>query len=205
MCGARQMIEAAIMGVGVEIVLGVPGFAQSNSSYRTMVAVERTSSAALREYAADRTVMLEVAHEPAAIPPNLVVPVMYRPLLLEMLERSSTFRRQCHRLANTPELTVNLLTTASARDIRLRARTRIVRKPVGLIATIEFLQLADAPELIAHEIEHIIEQLDGIDLAARASVAASGVHLRDGPDALYETERAKRVGLTVAADMRRRN
>ena len=68
---------------------------------------------------------------------------------------------------------------------------------------VEFLQLADAPELIAHEIEHIIEQLDGVNLAARAVMTGSGVHATNVGEVWYETERATRVGLTVAADMRR--
>jgi hypothetical protein len=120
-----------------------------------------------------------------------------------MLQRSSTFRRQCQRLTNTPELTVQVFSATSVRADSLRARTRIVRSAAGLVATVEFLQLADAPELIAHEIEHIIEQLDGVNLAARAVMTDSGVHARNVGEVWYETERAIRVGRTVAADMRR--
>jgi hypothetical protein len=55
-------------------------------------------------------------------------------------------------------------------------------------------------ELLAHELEHIIEQLDGIDLAAKAAVARSGV--RECVDGSFETSRAVRVGTLVALEAR---
>lgn len=61
--------------------------------------------------------------------------------------------------------------------------------------------MQDHAELIAHEIEHIIEQLDGIDLGARATLPATGV--RRCADGAFETMRAIRTGLAVAGEMRR--
>ena len=55
-------------------------------------------------------------------------------------------------------------------------------------------------ELIAHEFEHIVEQLDGVDL--RRWVGHGGVH-RVGADQAagpIETERARQVGLLVAGE-----
>lgn len=62
--------------------------------------------------------------------------------------------------------------------------------------------LDDQVELIAHEIEHVIEQLDGVDLRVRATLPASGVRSRDHGDE-FETTRAIRVGRMVAAEVRR--
>jgi hypothetical protein len=55
-------------------------------------------------------------------------------------------------------------------------------------------------ELIAHELEHVIEQLDEADLAAVASRRNSGVKKLVG--GVFETVRASRIGLTVAAEVR---
>jgi hypothetical protein len=55
-------------------------------------------------------------------------------------------------------------------------------------------------ELIAHEFEHILEQVDGIDLTrwiGRNGVYRVGSMDRGAP---IETARARRVGRTVAAE-----
>ena len=70
-----------------------------------------------------------------------------------------------------------------------------------LIASVEINPYGDFTELLAHELEHVIEQLDGIDLAAKATVARSGV--RNCADGTFETSRAVRVGALVALEARR--
>jgi hypothetical protein len=65
---------------------------------------------------------------------------------------------------------------------------------------VEINPLGDFMELLAHELEHVIEQLDGIDLAAKAALARSGV--RTCVDGTFETNRAARVGSLVAVEAR---
>ena len=80
--------------------------------------------------------------------------------------------------------------------------TRLQRdraETIEAIVEIKFTSTADAIELIAHEIEHIIEQLDDVDLALRAAYPNSGVKRLD--DGTFETLRAKRVGLKVVEEM----
>jgi hypothetical protein len=199
MCGAHRQIEVAVVSCAVQIASCVPGFAQSNNGYRAMVAVERTSAGALREYVAHAA----DAPWPADIPPNLEVPSTYRRLLETMLQRSPTFRRQCRRIAASPQLEITLRTGERSWRYGTRARTRILRKAGHLSATIEMLVIDDPVELIAHEIEHIIEQLDGVDLPSKAGVTSSGVRLCRGEATAFETERATRVGQTVAAEVLR--
>jgi hypothetical protein len=55
-------------------------------------------------------------------------------------------------------------------------------------------------ELVAHELEHVIEQLDRIDLPSKAALPDSGVHSLAGN--MFETTRATRVGLKVAQEVR---
>ena len=199
MHGATRIFASTIATGAVEIVLCVSGFAQSNTAYRAVTAADHTSTLALREY-------VVAAHPPAdaaSLPRNLIAPASYRDLLERMLQRSVTFRRQCLRLAHTPDLTVTLQTAGMPRPAHMRARARIVRRGVEMIASIEVLRLDDPVELIAHEIEHVIEQLDGVDLASRASIGATGVHGAAGDEDSFETTRAIRVGLAVAAEVRR--
>jgi hypothetical protein len=57
----------------------------------------------------------------------------------------------------------------------------------------------NALELIAHELEHVIEFTDGVRLLVEASAGRSGVALRAGA---YETRRAIDAGRRVAREVR---
>jgi hypothetical protein len=59
----------------------------------------------------------------------------------------------------------------------------------------------DAVELIAHEIEHVLEQLDGVDL--KAQVGSGNVWKRE--DGGFETRRATEAGRRVPREMRERS
>ena len=111
------------------------------------------------------------------LPQNLRVPPMYQPYVESMLRWSPTFRRQCLRLAQAPWLTV-------------------VLEPLPAIGSLD-----DQVELIAHELEHVIEQLDGVDLRARATLPETGV--RSLKDAGFETVRAVRAGRAASEEVRR--
>jgi hypothetical protein len=85
----------------------------------------------------------------------------------------------------------------------MRATTDVVRDASGkLWADIAIVQLNNDGELIAHELEHIIEQLDDVDLAAKVSQPNSGVRATGDNGNLFETTRAMRVGLQVAREVR---
>jgi hypothetical protein len=60
-----------------------------------------------------------------------------------------------------------------------------------------------APGLIAHELEHVIEQLDGVDLQRKSRLDSTGVHeCMCGGATAFETARAVRAGLQVTAELR---
>ena len=85
----------------------------------------------------------------------------------------------------------------------MRATTRVTRHSNGRVtAAVHIGSFGDTEELIAHELEHIIEQLDDVDLAARAALPHTGV-TAIGNANVFETIRAKRVGLKVVAELRR--
>jgi hypothetical protein len=56
--------------------------------------------------------------------------------------------------------------------------------------------------LIAHEFEHILEQLDEVDLPSMAARPATGVHTVPGSDH-FETDRAIAAGRAVRAEVKR--
>ena len=72
-------------------LFSAPAFAQSSGA---MLVLDRGSLSSVREYVAADAVPSQLA-----LPPNLIVLPMYRPLIESMLRTSPTFRRQCLRLS----------------------------------------------------------------------------------------------------------
>jgi len=194
--------RSALVVASVAIVLtvaNVPGLAQSNAvRWRTTTPSDPTIDLAT---SAVGVYVEPYAAEGVVAPPNLSVPSIYRTTVELMIERSSMFRRQCVRLAAATHLTV-IVNMLHPNNSGPRAQTEIKRENGGrLVATASINPHGDFTELLAHELEHVIEQLDGIDLAAKASVARSGV--RSCVDGTFETSRAVRVGSVVAVQSRR--
>jgi hypothetical protein len=169
---------------------------------RPSLALERTSLGVARDYISAE--LVDVV--PSGLPPNLLIPPMYEPLVESMLRYSPTFARQCLRIANAPGLTIKLefhSVPAARFGGTARARTRIIRDNDRLIATVDIAQTVDVVELLAHEIEHVIEQLDGVDLASKARLPDSGVRAVRHEGVVFETIRARRTGLRVAEEVQR--
>jgi hypothetical protein len=136
-------------------------------------------------------------------PPNLVADDAHRTLIRTMWQRSDTFRRQCARIAGTREVQIAVHLGMPWDAGGARAITRITRSGVGIRAEIYLPQFDDAIELLAHELEHVIEQLDGVNLrekTRRAGRTASVIH----QDGVYETHRAVHTGRTVAQEVKDR-
>ena len=168
-----------------------PTIAQSGST------PERVSLTSVHHYVAGNAVPRQLA-----LPANLIVARLYEPLVEAMLRGSPTFRRQCVRIANEPGLTVHLSFNAPPRRFDRRATTRVTRHAHGLTAMVEIGALEDTQELIAHELEHVIEQLDDVDLAARARFAHTGVKALGHRAAIFETTRAQYMGRKVVSELR---
>ena len=83
---------------------------------------------------------------------------------------------------------------------RVRALTEIQRRSGGRVdAFVKVGVCAASGELIAHEIEHILEQLDGVDLPVKSRLRGSGVRRLADLQA-YETTRAIVTGRRVARE-----
>jgi hypothetical protein len=190
----RSIVVFALMSVCS--VQHVSGFAQTN---RDDERDERLSSqSAVRVYVAAESAAFDNV-EPA---PNITVSSVYQPVVEKMLARSATFRRQYARIAGAPHLSV-VIRSQPVMGSRLPALTSIRRTAQNRVeAVVSIAACARITELIAHELEHIIEQLDGVDLPVKARLRASGVRrVNDQSFSAFETNRAIAAGLRVAREV----
>jgi hypothetical protein len=118
---------------------------------------------------------------------------MLQPSVIVLLQRSATFQRQCMRIAAARVLRVTVR-VSTAVEVGALAQTVITRYDAGGIraeVTLRFSE--DYLLLLAHEFEHILEQVEGVDLREEA---ASGRAWRTTSGA-WETRRAARAGMRV--------
>jgi hypothetical protein len=195
----------AIATSAMNVVFAVSAFPQANNAApRTdmdarSVVDDRTGMGVARVF--DSNVQWDST---VALPPNLIFPPTFQQVVDTMLRSSPTFRRQCVRIANAPHTTVVLSWYRQTSNELGRARTVMTRTSTGRrIATVAILPIDDHVELIAHELEHVIEQLDEVDLRALAGLRSSGVQRCQGREEAYETVRAIRAGRAAAAEVRR--
>lgn len=126
--------------------------------------------------------------------------IVVEPPLLREVERSwrssASFRRQCEALADKRAVTE--LRPGAERSFS-SARTRITMADGGVVVgRVEVPLGADTIEFIAHEIEHILERAEGVDLARESERSGSGVwRTVDG----FETQRAIDKGRQVAREV----
>ena len=137
------------------------------------------------------------------LPRSLRVDPHLRPVMVDMCRRAPTFRRQLARIAEEPGLVVTIAVWHTRSTDQTRAITRLDRalgrlRSAGVEIRIDEGDLV--VELIAHEFEHILEQIDDVDLnrwAGRSGVQRVGRSDRTGT---IETARARYVGRKVAAE-----
>lgn len=114
--------------------------------------------------------------------------------------RSATFRSQWQRIAAAANLRVRVRID-NAIPSSYRAFTVVQRRGREVWAEVHLPPGGSLTELIAHELEHLLEQVEGLDLRELARVRGSGV--REIERELFETERAAAAGRLVAQEMHR--
>ena len=119
------------------------------------------------------------------------------PLVRRMWEASPTFRRQCARLAEAVVTIVVGLDPKMNRD-RMNAFTRIDMVKGLVRAATTQLRVWD-PEYLAHEIEHVLEHVDGVELRRAARGGLEGV--QETQSSVFETARATAIGRVVAREV----
>jgi hypothetical protein len=132
----------------------------------------------------------------SVLPPN-VDAGMLQSTVIGLLQRSPTFQQQCRRIAASRFLRVTLHVGTTV-DVGASAQTIITRYDGGGIRAAVTLRFAeDYLLLLAHEFEHILEQVEGVDLRDEA---ASGRAWRMASGA-WETRRAFKAGIRVRKEV----
>jgi hypothetical protein len=121
-----------------------------------------------------------------------------QPLIDDLLQRSIAFRRQWQRLTRFPRLSVRIQLVHANHVVNAHAATDVsVQGDGSLLAVIAIPGGTRLPELIAHEVEHVLERLDGVKVAASHALGDGSVRRGSGT---FETARAVLVGQMVARE-----
>jgi hypothetical protein len=144
---------------------------------------------------------------PADLPPDFPTKIWVQSNLRETVSRmwaaSPTFRRQCLRVQRAGAVQVQLrLDPQLANDPEHRATCELrLYTSGGIIARVKVAP-ERTTELIAHEMEHVCERLDGINVEEEARAHRPGYYRMDAEQHWsYETDRAIRVGRQVMAEV----
>ena len=129
---------------------------------------------------------------PRELPRNLRVPTNMKPMLMRMLQTSATFRRQIATLESKPavRMTVNYGGMRGDRNYHALSTVRKHEWGAMMVETTVFVP-TDLVEIISHELEHVCEQMEGVDLKLLSKLKGEGVYDLNGH---FETARAIRAG-----------
>jgi hypothetical protein len=115
-----------------------------------------------------------------------------------MWSLSPTFRRQCARLAEHPEVLVRIDLLVGVHNGPASALVERGYGSYRASVEIDVSKSALYVEHIAHELEHVLEAVDGTDLPRLSRQRVDGVINLGGS---YETARAQSVGRIVAREV----
>jgi hypothetical protein len=135
------------------------------------------------------------------LPPNIQADGQVRQAIEELLGRSRTLRQQCARIGAASRVHVWITIDPRVSTVDTRARSTVRRFDSGLLDVEIELPPGSAGfvELLAHELEHVTEFIDGIDLGALARSRNRHVIQRRS-DGAIESDRAYAAGLAAAAE-----
>ena len=141
------------------------------------------------------------AADEARIPVNLVLIPTLRPVVERMWHQSPTFKAQCARLRQTPSLLVDIRFGNASQLGAARGRTHFRRSSrhasrADIYIDFELRSVHQWIEMIAHELEHVIEQLDEVELTPGDR---HGVYLT--ASGAFETARALHIGQQVGREV----
>jgi len=146
------------------------------------------------------------AQEPVAtlmctsMPVNVQMPLPLQLALDQLLVQSSTLRRQCAAIAAASTRAHLVIQVARPDMASCRARASFAWTSAGrLDVRIDVPFTRDFPELIAHELEHVVEQIEGLNLRRLSEQPASGVE--GVATGTFETARARDAGRRAALEV----
>lgn len=145
----------------------------------------------------------EMTPVPATMPSSIQVESLLQAVTARMLERSPTFKRQCHLIGGSENIVVKVRVVPASRNTFTRATTTFRRYTSGFtVAEVEIPAASRLVELLAHEFEHIAEYVEGVNLKALVREHPEEAYeLRDGS---FETDRAVKAGRAAQQEVERR-
>ena len=143
--------------------------------------------------------MPSFAHPMRAVPgagATIVVDSKLQGTVDTLLDRSLTFRRQWQRLLQGQQLVIRIQLVHSSPVVGTHAVTKVTALPNGsLVADVSIPGGARVAEVLGHEVEHVLERLDGARVSALHALGDQSVRRTSGT---FETERAILVGRLVS-------
>jgi hypothetical protein len=136
----------------------------------------------------------------AALPENIEAPEAVLNVMREMWRASQTFRRQMLRISQARQGRV-VIEIRTQRSTEFQAASLIQRNGAAWRAKVGVHYDTKLVEMIAHEFEHVIEQMDSIDLVRLAKQGLDGVEPAGDH---FETTRAIAAGKRVAKEFANR-
>ncbi len=133
-------------------------------------------------------------NEEARLPTNLILSRRERQLVEKVWRRSPTFRFQCDRISQAQSLKVKLDIVPKIWWARKYRALTVVNIQSGL-AKVEIYSPNEYVELIGHEFEHLLEQIEGVNLPALAAGKDDQAYRH--ADGAFETARAVTAGRKV--------
>lgn len=138
------------------------------------------------------------------LPQNISAPKMLRPLLEKIFLASPTFRRQCEEIDRARHVKIYIRLLRAHHNKGYRAISNVKRYEGGLLEIrMELLVPNDLVELIGHEFEHVLEQIEQIDLEAKIFSNVSDTSRNH--DGSFETDRAIEAGRKVRMEFKNRS
>jgi hypothetical protein len=135
------------------------------------------------------------------LPANIVVQAELRAAVLRLWEGSPTFRAQCLKIGQQKRYRVAVVADPGLtlnRNWRAQCVLRVYTS--GFVsARVMVPPGRDLDELIPHELEHVIEHIEGIDVKREAAKHRAAVY--DTGNGQIETLRALKVGRQVRQEL----
>jgi hypothetical protein len=129
------------------------------------------------------------------LPENIALDRDLERVLAKIYRASSTFRSQCDLIGSTSTLSVTLQIDAHIPRSCL-AYTRFSRKGRALYADVHLPPSGTMmSQLVGHEFEHIVEQIEGVNLRSLARIPRSGVY--ESSFNVFESVRAQNAGMKI--------
>ena len=163
---------------------------------RLRMAVTVLAGAAIADAAAPGAV---AADEIAGVhlPSKVVVDDGLRDDVEELASLSPTLQRQLAAISGAP-VRVELRMAAAPPSGSSRAETTLSRSETGYIRAVVVIPAGvDFAELLAHELEHVVEQIEGVNL--EALVRSGDAYVTAG--GIFETVRARDAGRAAALEV----